>query len=141
MGSFSIWHWIILLVIVLLLFGRGKIPQLMGDMAKGINSFKKGLKESAAEESTVETGKIEGGGGDAAAADSAPAASSIQARVIMSRLLGRSSIIHLSAPNPTGEDLHLHSRMPGKCLPGENEWIDIVLDLSQAFVFPVSAAK
>lgn len=32
MGSFSIWHWMIVLVIVLLVFGRGKIPELMGDM-------------------------------------------------------------------------------------------------------------
>lgn len=45
MGSFSIWHWIIVLVVVLLLFGRGKIPELMGDLAKGINSFKKGMRE------------------------------------------------------------------------------------------------
>ena len=45
MGSFSIWHWMIVLVVVLLLFGRGKIPELMGDMAKGIKSFKKGMAE------------------------------------------------------------------------------------------------
>jgi sec-independent protein translocase protein TatA len=45
MGSFSIWHWMIVLVIVLLVFGRGKIPELMGDMAKGIKSFKKGLAD------------------------------------------------------------------------------------------------
>jgi sec-independent protein translocase protein TatA len=45
MGSFSIWHWIIVLAIVLLLFGRGKIPELMGDVAKGIKSFKKGISE------------------------------------------------------------------------------------------------
>ena len=38
MGAFSIWHWIIVLIIVLLLFGKGKIPTLMGDMAKGIKS-------------------------------------------------------------------------------------------------------
>ena len=38
----SIWQLLIVLVIVLLLFGRGKIPQLMGDMAKGIKSFKRG---------------------------------------------------------------------------------------------------
>ena len=48
MGSFSIWHWVIVLVVVLLLFGAGKIPRLMGDVAKGINAFKKGLKEEAA---------------------------------------------------------------------------------------------
>jgi len=41
----SIWQLLIVLVIVLLLFGRGKIPQLMGDMAKGIKSFKKGMNE------------------------------------------------------------------------------------------------
>ena len=45
MGSFSIWHWLIVLVVVLLLFGRGKIPELMGDLAKGIKSFKKGMSE------------------------------------------------------------------------------------------------
>jgi sec-independent protein translocase protein TatA len=45
MGSFSIWHWLIVLVVVLLLFGRGKIPELMGDVAKGIKSFKKGMTE------------------------------------------------------------------------------------------------
>lgn len=45
MGTFSIWHWLIVLVVVLLLFGRGKIPELMGDMAKGIKSFKKGMAD------------------------------------------------------------------------------------------------
>jgi sec-independent protein translocase protein TatA len=56
MGSFSIWHWLIVLVVVLLLFGRGKIPELMGDMAKGIKSFKKGMSdEDAADDAkTVE---------------------------------------------------------------------------------------
>lgn len=55
MGSFSIWHWLIVLVVVLLLFGRGKIPELMGDMAKGIKSFKKGMSDDdEAETKTVE---------------------------------------------------------------------------------------
>ena len=45
MGSFSIWHWLIVLAIVLLMFGRGKIPELMGDVAKGIKSFKKGMED------------------------------------------------------------------------------------------------
>ena len=36
---------IVILIVVLLLFGRGKIPQLMGDVAKGIKSFKRGMKE------------------------------------------------------------------------------------------------
>ena len=48
MGTFSIWHWLIVLAVVLILFGgRGKIPALMGDIAKGIKSFKKGMKEEA----------------------------------------------------------------------------------------------
>ena len=54
MGSFSIWHWLIVLVIVLLVFGRGKIPELMGDMAKGIKSFKKGMAD---DEETVDADK------------------------------------------------------------------------------------
>ncbi|MGR9235190.1 sec-independent protein translocase protein TatA [Rhizobium leguminosarum] len=45
MGSFSIWHWAIVLAVVLLLFGRGKIPQLMGDIASGIKNFKNGIKD------------------------------------------------------------------------------------------------
>ena len=46
MGSLSIWHWILVLAVGLLLFGgRGKISDLMGDFAKGIKSFKKGLAE------------------------------------------------------------------------------------------------
>lgn len=50
MGSFSMWHWLIVLAIVLLLFGRGKIPDLMGDVAKGIKSFKKGMADDDAPE-------------------------------------------------------------------------------------------
>ena len=50
MGSFSIWHWLIVLVVVLLVFGRGKIPELMGDMAKGIKSFKKGMADDTADD-------------------------------------------------------------------------------------------
>ncbi len=44
MGSFSIWHWMIVLAVVLLLFGgRGKVSQLMGDFGKGLQAFKKGV--------------------------------------------------------------------------------------------------
>lgn len=57
MGSFSMWHWLIVLAIVLLLFGRGKIPELMGDVAKGIKSFKKGISEDEKPEAPVATGK------------------------------------------------------------------------------------
>jgi sec-independent protein translocase protein TatA len=46
MGSLSVWHWIIVLVVVLVLFGgRGKISSLMGDFAQGIKAFKKGMSE------------------------------------------------------------------------------------------------
>ena len=49
MGSLSIWHWLLVILVVVLLFGRGKISDLMGDMAKGIKSFKKGLAEDDSE--------------------------------------------------------------------------------------------
>ena len=62
MGSFSIWHWLIVLAVVLLLFGgRGKISQLMGDFGKGLSAFKKGVG------TTDETSSAQGGQpGDAA---------------------------------------------------------------------------
>ncbi len=45
MGSFSIWHWMIVLAVMLLMFGTGRISTLMGDVAKGVKAFKKGLEE------------------------------------------------------------------------------------------------
>ncbi len=46
MGSMSIWHWAIVAVIALLLFGgRGKLSNIMGDAAKGIKAFREGLKD------------------------------------------------------------------------------------------------
>ena len=48
MGSMSLWHWIIVIAVVLLLFGRGKISELMGDVAQGIKAFKKGMSEDEA---------------------------------------------------------------------------------------------
>ncbi len=47
-GWGGIWQWVVILIIVLIFFGRGKIPGLMGDMAKGIKAFKSGLKEDPA---------------------------------------------------------------------------------------------
>ena len=49
MGQIGIWQIVIIAVVVVLLFGRGKISELMGDVAKGINSFKKGLKDEETE--------------------------------------------------------------------------------------------
>lgn len=45
MGSFSLMHWLIVLAIVLLVFGAGKLPRVMGDFAKGIKAFKAGMRE------------------------------------------------------------------------------------------------
>ncbi|HEX4111556.1 MAG TPA: twin-arginine translocase TatA/TatE family subunit [Stellaceae bacterium] len=45
MGSFSLVHWLVVLAIVVLLFGAGKLPRVMGDFAKGIKAFKSGMKE------------------------------------------------------------------------------------------------
>lgn len=46
MGSMSIWHWAIVAVVVLLVFGgRGKLSNIMGDAAKGIKAFREGLKD------------------------------------------------------------------------------------------------
>ena len=45
MGGVSIWHWIVVGVVVMLLFGRGKVSELMGDVAKGIKAFKKGMAD------------------------------------------------------------------------------------------------
>jgi sec-independent protein translocase protein TatA len=48
MGSFSIWHMLVLGVVVLLLFGKGRFSGMMGDVAKGIKEFKKGMSEDDA---------------------------------------------------------------------------------------------
>jgi sec-independent protein translocase protein TatA len=57
MGSLSIWHWLVVVVVVLLLFGRGKISELMGDMAQGIKAFKKGMSDDT--EAKAEQAKTE----------------------------------------------------------------------------------
>jgi sec-independent protein translocase protein TatA len=50
MGSLSIWHWLIVGAVLLLVFGgRGKISDMMGDVAKGIKAFKKGMSDDEAE--------------------------------------------------------------------------------------------
>ncbi|NKB52168.1 MAG: twin-arginine translocase TatA/TatE family subunit [Rhizobiaceae bacterium] len=58
MGQIGIWQIVIIAVVVVLLFGRGKISDLMGDVAKGINSFKKGLNDTEEEVADkIEDGK------------------------------------------------------------------------------------
>jgi len=46
MGGLSLWHWVIVALVILVLFGRGKISEMMGDFGKGVSSFKKGLAET-----------------------------------------------------------------------------------------------
>jgi sec-independent protein translocase protein TatA len=45
MGGFSIWHMLIVLVVVVLIFGAGRLPNVMGDFAKGIKAFRAGMRE------------------------------------------------------------------------------------------------
>lgn len=45
MGTFSLWHWLVVLVIVLVLFGRGRVADIMGEFGKGLKSFKHGMKD------------------------------------------------------------------------------------------------
>ena len=48
MGSFSMWHWLLVIAVVALLFGgKGKISSVMGDFAKGIKAFKSGMKDES----------------------------------------------------------------------------------------------
>ncbi len=76
MGTFSIWHWLIVLVVVLVLFGgKGKISSLMGDFGKGLKSFKKSVKDeggSVAEDGakSIETESIREGTAEPSAKDS-----------------------------------------------------------------------
>lgn len=58
MGLGSVWHWVILAIVVVLLFGKGRISDIMGDVAKGIKSFKKGLSE---EPEAATTPRVEAG--------------------------------------------------------------------------------
>ena len=59
-------------------------------------------------------------------------------RVLAARMLGRSSLVHLCMCKSTGHQLHLHARIPGRCLPAEETQLGVVLDDSQAFVFPAA---
>jgi sec-independent protein translocase protein TatA len=73
MGSFSLMHWIVVLAIILILFGAGKLPRVMGDFAKGIKAFKAGMKEEDEAETPASPAQVPPPG--AATASPAPAAS------------------------------------------------------------------
>ncbi|WP_066518340.1 twin-arginine translocase TatA/TatE family subunit [Sphingobium cloacae] len=60
MGSFSLMHWVIVLLVVMLLFGGGRISGLMGDVAKGIKSFKKGMEDDDDVKPAKPSPRIEG---------------------------------------------------------------------------------
>ncbi len=45
MGSIGVWQVILILVIVLIIFGAGKLPKVMGDVAKGVKNFREGMKD------------------------------------------------------------------------------------------------
>jgi sec-independent protein translocase protein TatA len=55
MGTFSLSHWLVVLVIVLVLFGAGRIPSAMGDLARGIRAFRTGMKDDKDAEAGGET--------------------------------------------------------------------------------------
>ena len=56
MGSLSIWHWVIIIAVIALLFGgKGKVSDLMGDVAKGVKSFKKGLADDDDDAKSIQT--------------------------------------------------------------------------------------
>ncbi len=73
MGFGSIWHWLIVLLVVLVLFGRGRISEIMGDFGKGIKSFKQGINDET--ERSPEPARIEQRG----ASPAAPAAETVSA--------------------------------------------------------------
>jgi sec-independent protein translocase protein TatA len=66
MGEFSIWHWLVVLLVVLLLFGSGKMSSLMGDFAKGIKAFKKNMADDSPEPMEGPPASISGPAGEAA---------------------------------------------------------------------------
>jgi len=56
MGSFSLSHWLVVLAVVLILFGAGRVPKAMGDLARGIRAFRTGMRDEGAAD--AETGEL-----------------------------------------------------------------------------------
>src|SRR5258708_31796930 len=67
MGSFSLMHWVVVLFIILIIFGAGKLPRVMGDFAKGIKAFKSGMKEEESAENQPQVTGTPGAAPSAAA--------------------------------------------------------------------------
>lgn len=57
--SIGVWQVILILLIVLIIFGAGKLPKVMGDVAKGVKNFKKGMREEDREDDVEPTRQIE----------------------------------------------------------------------------------
>lgn len=74
MGNIGIWQILLVLVIILILFGAGKLPKVMGDFAKGIRNFKSGLKDESEDQETAEPKVLREQGQPAAPAPQAAAA-------------------------------------------------------------------
>lgn len=70
MGTMSLWHWLVVLLVVVLLFGSGRISSVMGDVAKGIKAFRRGMQE---EQPPQEPQRVETQQPTAQPATSAPA--------------------------------------------------------------------
>lgn len=51
MGSFSIGHWLVVLAVAVIVFGAGRVPKAMGDLARGIRAFRTGMRDEDATES------------------------------------------------------------------------------------------
>ena len=71
MGSFSLMHWGVVLAIMVLLFGAGKLPRVMGDFAKGIKTFKAGMKEEDEPEAAASPAQLPPPGAATSSATSA----------------------------------------------------------------------
>ena len=63
MGGFSLWHWLIVGIVIMLLFGKGRFSSMMGDVAQGLKSFKKGMadEEDAPPAKLTRDGAVQGG--------------------------------------------------------------------------------
>jgi sec-independent protein translocase protein TatA len=71
MGTFSIWHWLIVLIVVLVMFGgKGKISQIMGDVGNGLKAFKKSLRDDDKSDDVMAEPKALRAGSDPTVAES-----------------------------------------------------------------------
>ncbi|MEX0759616.1 MAG: TOBE domain-containing protein, partial [Tistlia sp.] len=78
------------------------------------------------------------GGGGGAPGERSDGLGDLEARVIAARLLGRTSLVHLSLQPAEGAALHLYARVPGRFLPDDGDLFSLALDPAQVFVFPAT---